>query len=46
MKTTAEGVETEAEKALVQSLGCSEMQGFLTGRPEASSNEEFARLVA
>jgi EAL domain-containing protein (putative c-di-GMP-specific phosphodiesterase class I) len=34
MATTAEGVETEAEKALVQRLGCTQIQGFLIGRPE------------
>ena len=34
MATTAEGVETEAERALVRELGCSQIQGFLIGRPE------------
>jgi predicted signal transduction protein with EAL and GGDEF domain len=29
MVTTAEGVETEAQRALVSALGCTEMQGFL-----------------
>jgi diguanylate cyclase (GGDEF)-like protein len=29
MTTTAEGVETEAQKELLRSLGCTEMQGFL-----------------
>ena len=29
----AEGVETEAQRALLQSLGCSAMQGYLFGRP-------------
>jgi EAL domain-containing protein (putative c-di-GMP-specific phosphodiesterase class I) len=29
MTTTAEGVETEAQKQLLRTLGCSEMQGFL-----------------
>jgi diguanylate cyclase (GGDEF)-like protein len=34
MATTAEGVETEAERQLVRDLGCSQIQGFLVGRPE------------
>ena len=34
MATTAEGVETEVERALVRELGCSQIQGFLIGRPE------------
>ena len=33
MATTAEGVETEAELALVQRFGCSKVQGYLYGRP-------------
>ena len=33
MKTTAEGVETDAELACVRSVSCHEVQGFLTGRP-------------
>ena len=33
MATTAEGVETEAERQLVCELGCSQIQGFLIGRP-------------
>ncbi|MGZ8359031.1 MAG: EAL domain-containing protein [Allosphingosinicella sp.] len=34
MATTAEGVETEAERELVRGLGCTQIQGFLIGRPE------------
>jgi EAL domain-containing protein (putative c-di-GMP-specific phosphodiesterase class I) len=34
MATTAEGVETENERKLVRELGCSQIQGFLIGRPE------------
>ena len=34
MTTTAEGVETQAERDLVRRLGCSQIQGFLVGRPE------------
>ena len=33
MGTTAEGVETAAELACVRAEGCSQAQGFLTGRP-------------
>jgi EAL domain-containing protein (putative c-di-GMP-specific phosphodiesterase class I) len=29
MTTTAEGVETEQQRSLLFSLGCTEMQGFL-----------------
>ena len=29
MTTTAEGVETEEQRALLRQLGCAEMQGFL-----------------
>ena len=35
IKTTAEGVETEEELACVKREGCTEVQGFLTGRPMA-----------
>ena len=33
MATTAEGVETEAEHAMVQDFGCSKVQGYYFGRP-------------
>jgi EAL domain-containing protein (putative c-di-GMP-specific phosphodiesterase class I) len=33
MTTTAEGVETQAQLDAVRSEGCTEMQGFLFGRP-------------
>jgi diguanylate cyclase (GGDEF)-like protein len=46
MTTTAEGVETEVEKALVRGLGCSQLQGFLLGRPEAKSYASRGRRVA
>jgi diguanylate cyclase (GGDEF)-like protein len=32
MTTTAEGVETEAQKQLLRTLGCTEMQGYLFSR--------------
>ena len=40
MVTTAEGVETEAQRKQVQSLGCDEVQGFLIGRPQPASDIE------
>jgi diguanylate cyclase (GGDEF)-like protein len=33
MVTTAEGVETEEQRAIVQALGCTQMQGYLFSRP-------------
>lgn len=33
METTAEGVETHDDLALVRSLGCSHVQGFIYGKP-------------
>lgn len=33
MSTTAEGIETEEQLALVKSLGCTEGQGYLLGKP-------------
>ncbi|HEX8414960.1 MAG TPA: EAL domain-containing protein [Sphingomicrobium sp.] len=33
MATTAEGVETEEQHAMVQRLGCSKVQGYYFGRP-------------
>jgi diguanylate cyclase (GGDEF)-like protein len=33
MATTAEGVETEAQLRMIESLGCTEMQGYLYSRP-------------
>jgi EAL domain-containing protein (putative c-di-GMP-specific phosphodiesterase class I) len=45
MVTTAEGVETEDQLALVRSLGCTEMQGFLfsKARPAADLAEFLAK---
>ncbi len=37
--TTAEGVETEEERAAVTRLGCTEIQGYLIGRPTANPLE-------
>ncbi len=36
LKTVAEGVETEAQSALLSSLGCDEMQGYLFSKPLAA----------
>src|SRR6185312_8212001 len=43
METTAEGVETEAQRQLLGALGCSEMQGYLFSppRPAAQIRELF-----
>ena len=36
MTTTAEGVETEAQRELLRQLGCTEMQGYLFSRAQAA----------
>ncbi len=36
METTAEGAETPEELALIRSLGCSHIQGYIFGRPMLS----------
>lgn len=33
MKVVAEGVETEAQRAALESLGCEEFRGYLVARP-------------
>jgi diguanylate cyclase (GGDEF)-like protein/PAS domain S-box-containing protein len=43
MKVVAEGVETEAQFALLKARGCDVIQGYLTGRPMAA--EEFEALL-
>jgi diguanylate cyclase (GGDEF)-like protein len=37
LKVVAEGVETEQQFDAVRLLGCNEVQGYLTGRPETSA---------
>jgi predicted signal transduction protein with EAL and GGDEF domain len=44
MKTTAEGVETQAELDCVRAEGCTSVQGYLTGRPQSA--DAAAALVA
>jgi len=34
MTTTAEGVETDAQRELLRKLGCTEMQGYLFSPPK------------
>ncbi|ALL14002.1 EAL domain-containing protein [Caulobacter henricii] len=49
LKTTAEGVETQAQFDTLVKLGCIEFQGFLLGRPmpaEAIAAAREARLAA
>ena len=38
MITTAEGVETEQQKALLKRLGCTQMQGYLFSKPLRASD--------
>jgi EAL domain-containing protein (putative c-di-GMP-specific phosphodiesterase class I) len=37
MTTTAEGVETEAQRELLRRLGCNEMQGYLFSAPKPAA---------
>ena len=47
LQTIAEGVETPAQAAFLQSRGCNEGQGFLYGRPmPAEAFERFVRAAA
>jgi EAL domain-containing protein (putative c-di-GMP-specific phosphodiesterase class I) len=38
LDVVAEGVETEAQRELLKTLGCNEMQGFLFSAPRAASD--------
>ncbi|WP_414900069.1 putative bifunctional diguanylate cyclase/phosphodiesterase [Sphingomonas flavalba] len=38
MATTAEGVETEEEYAMIRKLGCRKVQGYLFGRPMSTQD--------
>lgn len=44
LKVIAEGVETEAQRAILMQLGCDEAQGFLFARP--LTFDAFARLLS
>jgi len=44
MSTTAEGVETPAQRKLLSSLGCDQMQGYLFSYPRPA--EEIERLLS
>ena len=44
MKTTAEGVETEAQFELLRAEGCTEIQGYFISRPAPAS--EIPRMLA
>ena len=52
VETTAEGVESEAQAAVMRSLGCTQLQGFYFGRPvpadriEDAGAEEVERRIA
>ncbi|CAA7613714.1 EAL domain-containing protein [Magnetospirillum sp. SS-4] len=41
MKVVAEGVETEAQMAMITGLGCEEAQGYLLGRPRPAEAFEW-----
>jgi len=41
---TAEGVETDAQRTILQSIGCTELQGYLFSQP--LSSEDAARFLA
>jgi EAL domain-containing protein (putative c-di-GMP-specific phosphodiesterase class I) len=38
MTTTAEGVETEAQRDMLRKLGCTEMQGYLFSAPKPAAD--------
>ncbi|WP_375312003.1 EAL domain-containing protein [Bradyrhizobium sp. A5] len=38
MTTVAEGVETEAQREMLRSLGCTEMQGYLFSKPKPAAD--------
>jgi diguanylate cyclase (GGDEF)-like protein len=44
MDTTAEGAETAEELTLIRELGCSQVQGFIFGRPMAA--EDASKIAA
>jgi diguanylate cyclase (GGDEF)-like protein/PAS domain S-box-containing protein len=46
LKVVAEGVETEEQSALLRSMGCDELQGYLFGRPAPSALFESRFLLS
>src|SRR3546814_5190669 len=44
METTAEGVETHDDLALIRRLGCSHVQGYIYGRPMDLEDRKSTRL--
>jgi EAL domain-containing protein (putative c-di-GMP-specific phosphodiesterase class I) len=46
LKTTAEGVETDAQSRNLEAMGCDELQGFLLARPVAASEIDELFAVA
>ncbi|MBB3542088.1 bifunctional diguanylate cyclase/phosphodiesterase [Rhizobium sp. BK399] len=43
LKTTAEGVETEEQRAILKELGCDHLQGYLLSKP--MTKDAFDRMV-
>ncbi len=43
VRTVAEGVETQAELALLRQIGCHFVQGYLLGRPVAAADVDHSR---
>ena len=44
MRVTAEGVETDLQRSILDDLGCDQLQGFLLARP--ISGDKLERLLA
>ena len=44
LTVVAEGVETEAQLAQVRAMGCAEVQGYLTGRPQSTGPFDVAEV--
>ncbi len=44
MKTTAEGIESSEEVAMMRKLGCTQLQGYLFSRPSSSPGESTSDI--